>query len=105
MKDSSFWSVLAARVMSSYAIAIFAVMWVGFVIALIVNPEWLDAIWSWVRGLPLLAEIVVWVALLPIMVGLWIWTSSWPVLLGLLGFAGLIGWTAVAVSSFVRAVR
>ena len=105
MKDSSFWSVWVARGMSSYAIAIFVLMWVGFAIALIVNPEWLDAIWSWVRGLPLLAEIVVWVAFLPIMVGLWIWTSSWPVLLGLLGFAGLLGWTAVAVSSFVRAVR
>jgi hypothetical protein len=39
------------------------------------------------------------------MVGLWIWESSWPAFLRLLAFAGIVGWTLLAVSSFVRAVR
>jgi hypothetical protein len=105
MRDSSLWSVMASRVLSTYAIVIFAILWVGFAIALVVNPEWLDALWNWVRALPLVAEIIVWVLFLPIMVGLWIWESSWPTLLGLLAFAGIVGWTLLAVSSFVRAVR
>jgi hypothetical protein len=105
MRDSSFWSVAAARVLSTYAIVIFAVLWIGFAIALLVNPQWLDSLWTGVRALPTLAEILVWVLFLPIMVGLWVWQSSWPVLVRLLAFAGLAGWTALAVSGFVRAVR
>ena len=105
MKDSSFWSITVPRVLSAYAIVIFVVLWVGFVITLVVNPEWLDLLWNWVRALPSAAEIIVWVLFLPIMVGLWIWESSWPALGNLLGFAGIIGWTLLAVSSFLRAVR
>jgi hypothetical protein len=105
MRDSSFWSRTASRVLSTYAIVIFAMLWVGFAIALVVNPESLGLLWDWVRALPSVAEIVVWVLFLPIMTGLWIWESSWPALVRLLGFAGIVAWTAVAVSSFVRAVR
>lgn len=105
MRNSSFWSVAAARVLSTYAIVIFAILWIGFALALVVNPQWLDALWNGVRALPTLAEILIWVIFLPIMVGLWIWQSSWPLLVRLLAFAGLAGWTALAVSSFLRAVR
>ncbi len=105
MRDSSHWSAVATRVLNIYAIAIFAVLWVGLVVALVVNPEWMGSLWNWVRGLPTVAEIVVWVLLLPIMVGLWIWESSWALVLRLLGFAGIVGWTLVAVYNFVRAMR
>jgi hypothetical protein len=105
MREPSFWSVTASRVLSTYAIVIFAILWVGFATALLVNPEWLDSLWNWVRALPTVAEITVWVLFLPIMVGLWIWESSWPALLRLLASAGIVGWTLLAVSSFVRAVR
>ena len=105
MRDSSFWNVTVSRVLSTYAIVIFALLWIGFAIALVVNQAWLDSLWNWVRALPLVPEIIVWVLLLPIMVGLWIWESSWPTLLRLLGFAGIVGWTILAVSSFVRAMR
>ena len=105
MKDSSFWNVTVPRVLGTYAIVIFAILWVGFAIALVVNPEWLDLLWNWVRALPSVAEIIVWVLFLPIMVGLWIWESSWPALVRLLAFAGIVVWTFLAVSSFLRAVR
>jgi hypothetical protein len=105
MRDSSFWSRTASRVLSTYAIVIFAMLWVGFAIALVVNPESLDLLWNWVRALPSVAEIIVWVLFLPIMTGLWIWESSWPALVRLLGFAGIVAWTVLAVSSFLRAVR
>ena len=105
MEDSSFWNVTVPRVLSTYATVIFAVLWVGFAIALVANREWLDLLWNWVRALPVVAEIIVWLLFLPITVGLWIWESSWPALVRLLGFAGIVGWTLVAVFNFVRAVR
>jgi hypothetical protein len=105
MRDSSFWNVTLPRVLSTYAIVIFAVLWVGFAIALVVDREWLDLLWNWVRALPTVAEILVWVLFLPIMVGLWIWESSWPAFGHLLAFAGIAVWTLLAVSSFFRAVR
>jgi hypothetical protein len=105
MSDSTFWDVTVPRVLSTYAVVIFAVLWVGFVIALVVNRDWLDLLWNWVRALPTVAEIIVWVLFLPIMVGLWIWESSWPALVRLLTFAGIVAWTILAVSSFLRAVR
>ena len=105
MNDSSFWNITVPRVLSAYAVLTFAILWVGFAIALIVNPEWLDLLWNWVRALPSVAEIIVWVLFLPIMTGLWIWESSWPALVRLLAFAGIVVWTLFAVSSFLRAVR
>ena len=105
MRDSSFWSGTVPRVLSTYAIVIFAMLWVGFAIALVVNREWLDLLWNWVRALPSVAEIIIWVLFLPIMVGLWIWESSWSALVRLLAFAGIVVWTVLAASSFVRAVR
>jgi hypothetical protein len=105
MRDSSFWRVAVPRVLSTYAIVIFAMLWVGFAIALVVNRDWLDLLWNWVRALPSVAEIIVWVLFLPIMAGLWIWESSWPALVRLLAFAGIVVWTLLAVSSFLRAVR
>ena len=105
MRDASFWNDTFPRLLSTYAIVIFTVLWVGFAVALVVNPEWLDLLWNWVRALPTVAEIIVWVTFLPIMVGLWIWESSWPALVRLLAFAGIVIWTLLAVASFLRTVR
>jgi hypothetical protein len=92
-------------VLSTYAVVIFALLWVGFAVALVVNREWLDLLWNWVRALPVVAEVVVWVVFLPVMVGLWVWESSWPLLGRVLALAGMVVWTLLAVSSFWRAVR
>jgi hypothetical protein len=105
MGDSSFWDVTFARALTVYANGIFAILWVGFVVALIVNPAWLDSLWSWVRELPLLAEILVWVLFLPITVGLWIWTAAGGTIVKLLGLAGIVGWTLAAISSLIRNFR
>ena len=105
MKESSFWGDTVPRALTFYAIVIFVVLWVGFAIALVLNPEWLDILWNFVRELPLVAEIIVWVLFLPIMVGLWIWESSWPALVRLLGFAGIVAWTLLPVRSLLRIAR
>ena len=105
MRDSSFWNDIISRSMTIYANLIFLVLWVGFVIALIVNREWLDEIWNWAQTLPLVPKIIVWVLFLPIMVGLWIWESSWPILGRLVGFAGIVAWTLLAVYSVFKYFR
>ena len=104
MKESSFWGDTVPILMNYYSVAIFVLLWVGFAVALVVNREWFDIIWNFVRELPLVAQIIVWILFLPIMVGLWIWESSWHVLIRLLGFAGIVGWTILAVSNFKRYV-
>ena len=105
MRDSTFWDVTVPRSMTIYANLIFVMLWVGFVIALIVNREWLDVLWNWAQALPLIPKIIVWMLFLPIMVGLWIWESSWPTLGRLVGFTAIVGWTLLAVSSLYRSFR
>ena len=105
MNESSFWNVTVPRVLSSYAITIFAILWLGFFISLIANREWLDLLWNWVQTLPTVAQIIAWVFFTPVMTVLWIWDSSWSVLIRVLAFAGIAGWTSLAVSSFVKALR
>ena len=103
MEQSS--DLVLRKSLSTYAVVIFAILWIGFAVANFGNSAWLDDIWYWVQSLPLLVEIIVWILFLPITVALWIWESSWPVLLRLLGFAGIVGWTVLAVYSFVQAWR
>jgi hypothetical protein len=105
LNNTAFWNVTVPRVLSTYAIVTFAILWFGFAIALVVDREWLDLLWNSVRALPSVAEIIVWVAFLPIMVGLWIWESSWTAIARLLALAGIGVWTLLAVSSFLRAIR
>ncbi len=85
MRESSSWNDTIPQIMSIYAVTVFVILWIGFALALAVNQEWLNSLWDWVRGLPLLLEIVVWVAFLPITVGLWIWQSSWHTFVRLAG--------------------
>ena len=105
MKAPSFWNVTVPRAMSIYANVIFLVLWVGFVVALVVEREWLDAFWDWTQALPLAPKIIAWVIFTPVMAGLWIWESSWPTFGRLAGFAGIVAWTLVAVSSLYREFR
>ena len=102
MKSSRFWDVTVPRAMSLYANVVFAVLWVGFAVALVVNRGWLDALWNRAQALPMAPKIIAWVIFTPIMTGLWIWESSWPALGRLAGFAGIIAWTLVVVSSLYR---
>ncbi|MFC1936365.1 hypothetical protein ACFLYP_01720 [Chloroflexota bacterium] len=105
MNESTFWDVTVPRVLGTYANVIFLVLWVGFITSLVVNREWMDVLWNWVQALSLVPRIMVWVLFLPIMVGLWIWESTWPVLGRLVGFAGIIGWTLLAVYGLIRDFR
>ena len=105
MKASTFWDVTVPRLMSTNANVVFAMLWIGFIAALLVNRQWLDQLWYRVQGLPIVPRTVIWVVLTPVMTLLWVWQSSWSPLGRAAGFAGVILWTLVAVSSLVKAFR
>ncbi len=104
MKKPAVWEVIATWALTFYANLTFVVLWIGFIIALIVDRTWLDSAWEWVQALPILPKVLVWLALLPGTVGLWIWESAWAPVWRILGFAGIIAWTLVAVSNIPKAL-
>jgi len=72
--------------------AIFAILWIGFAVALGWSQGSLDQAWSTIRGWPLVAQAVIWVLFLPVMVGLWIWETSWPIVVRVVLVVGIAGW-------------
>jgi hypothetical protein len=72
------------------------VMWGAFFVLLAADR--LDGLWSAVRELPLLIEVVAWMAFFPWMLGTAVWTSSWPALLRVvLVVCFAAGWTIVSI--------
>jgi hypothetical protein len=73
-----------------------AVLWVVFFALLLTDR--LDAVWDWIVGLPLVAEIVVWVVFFPWVLGTFVWTRDWTDWLRLaLVVLFAVGWTLVAI--------
>ena len=103
MDGSTFWNRTVPRLLSSYAVLSFVILWIGFAAALIVDPGWLEEIWNWVQATPSVVRILAWIFLTPLMTALWVWDSSWSTILQVLGFVGIAGWTALAASSFRKA--
>lgn len=102
MRTASFWNITLPQILTIYSLVVFAILWIGLAITMIVNPPLLDQLWNWARALPLLQEIIVWVLFLPIMVGLWIWESSWPMIMRWLATVGLVGWTLLPLSNLLK---
>ena len=75
-----------------FVFTVFTVLWFAFIAALILKRELLLSLWSSVRALPLLVQLVLWLLFLPLMFGLWIWQSRWPLWLRVVLVAGLAWW-------------
>jgi hypothetical protein len=71
------------------AFVVFAVAWAAFAAALVWSQGSLDAVWEWLRGLPLLAQAVVGLLMLPLVAGLWVWETGWPTVARLVVIGGL----------------
>jgi hypothetical protein len=71
---------------------VFAAIWIAFGAALVWSQGSLDQAWTWIRGLPLLVQILAWLLFLPVMAGLWVWETTWPVLVRVVLILGLAGW-------------
>jgi ABC-type amino acid transport system permease subunit len=80
---------------SGILFAIFAIIWIAFAAGLLASQGTVDQAWEFIRGLPLVLQIVVWVLFLPVMVGLWIWETTWPLMLRLMLVIGVAGWNLI----------
>jgi hypothetical protein len=71
-------------------------IWVAFFVML--RTERLDGLWSSIRDLPLLAEIVVWFLFMPWLLGTAVWTNAWSEWVRvLLVLTLVVGWTIVSI--------
>jgi len=105
MRKSTFWNVTLPKIMTVYANLVFLALWVGFIVAIFSNRDWLDLLWYWVQALPFLPKIIIWILILPIMVGLFIWKSSWSMVATAFGYAGIVIWTLMAVRSLFKVFK
>jgi hypothetical protein len=68
---------------------VFAVLWAGFLAALVLSQGSLDQAWQTIRGLPLILQAVAWLLFLPVVGGLWVWETTWPFLARIIVVLGL----------------
>ena len=69
--------------LGTYAVVVFAVLWLGFAVGLVTGGQVFADAWAWLNGLEPIARIAAWILFLPIAVGLWAWnaglpTPAWP---------------------------
>jgi hypothetical protein len=59
----------------------FAALWLGFFIALVVDPSALEGAWSAITSMPLPVQLVAWLLFLPLIAGLWVMETDWPLVI------------------------
>lgn len=84
------------RIINIFVFAVLAILWLGFVVALLFNRALLDTVWQSFLSWPILIQLFVGLLVLPVVAGLWIWETSWPVWLRLLLVLGLAWGTVYA---------
>lgn len=66
-----------SRVVAYGWFAAMAAGWVAFFAALVSSQATLDDVWTAVRDLPLVLELVTWLLGFPFLLGLAVWQASW----------------------------
>lgn len=69
----------------------------AFAYYLIADPSRLEAVWTWVRALPLVVQLVLWLLCLPWMAVLWVWNAPWALAVRLVLVVGLLVFTEYLV--------
>ena len=82
------------RIINIFTFAVLTLLWLGFAVAFLFNPDTLDTPWQAFRSWPLILQLVVGLLVLPVVLGLWVWQTSWPLLLRLVLVLGL-AWVTV----------
>jgi hypothetical protein len=96
---------VAGIVLGTWAVAVFAILWIGLVAGALGDGRVLADAWAWLDGLAPVARVVAWVLFLPAAIGLWAWNATLPAPAVIAVVAGLVAWTAVAVASLARTLR
>lgn len=87
---------------SVYASLVFVLLWTFVAAAALTDGTLLADTWAWLTGLGTIAAILVWLAILPVAVFVWAWQTQLEPLWMTLVMFGLVVWTAVAFSGFLR---
>ncbi len=82
------------RFINILAFAILAILWLGFLLALVFNREALNSAWQIFRNWPLILQIIVGLLTLPVIIGLWVWQTGWAIWLRVILVLGL-AWVTV----------
>jgi hypothetical protein len=82
---------------SGILVAVFAVMWAAFAIAMVRDRQALDRAWLRFRRWPLLAQGVAWLLFLPVVAGLWVWHRGWPAAARFVVIASIAGWNLLVL--------
>ena len=70
----------------------FALLWAGFLVAMVADPSVLDAVRRTLESLPLLVQAVAWLLFLPLTAGLWVWSTDWALVIRVCLVVGIAGW-------------
>ncbi len=84
--------VIPFLVRTGLLLAGFAMLWLGFLVALVANPSILDGVRRGLEALPLPLQALVWLLFLPLTAGLWVWGTDWPLVVRVVLVAGIAGW-------------
>jgi hypothetical protein len=84
--------IIPVLVRTGLLFLLFATLWLGFLAAIVGNPEALEAAWAAIASLPLVIQAIAWILFLPLMGGLWVWTTDWSLVARVALVAGIAGW-------------
>jgi hypothetical protein len=65
-------------IVSIFAFTVLTFLWLGFGIAVLLKPEFLDRAWRLFRSWNILIQLFVALLVLPVILGLWVWQTRWP---------------------------
>ena len=88
-----------------YASVVFVGLWLYVVLAAFTDSSLPAQTWAWLQGLDTILAVVAWLAILPIAVFLWAWQADLEALYFALVVVALAGWTFIAWSGSLRAIR
>ena len=70
----------------------FAVLWAGFLVAMVVDLAILDTVRRSLESLPFLLQAVARLLFLPLTAGLWVWGTDWAPIVRIVLVVGIAGW-------------
>ena len=88
-----------------YASAVFVGLWIYVALAVFTDSSLPADTWTWLQGLDVVPAVLAWLAILPIAVFLWAWAADLETLYFGLIMVALAGWTFIAWSGSLRAIR
>jgi hypothetical protein len=77
---------------SGILLLVFATLWAAFAIALVRQPDRVDAVWRRLRSWPLVVQAAAWLLLLPVLLGIVVWRTTWPTVARLVIVGGIALW-------------